>query len=101
MVRQQRDEPPAPHFKRWRDALTSEEGRAVTALRTLAAVDPTQLLLILPRLLDLLEDPEQIKKLALQEVEPELRTLASRYGAAVVCLRHQDEREREEESARK
>ena len=91
------EEPPTPHFKRWRDALVDTERRAQTALRTLAAVDPTQLLFMLPRLLDLLTDREQAKGLGLLPAAPELRALATRYGAAVAWLRAQGERDEQKD----
>lgn len=74
---------PEPAFKRWRDALCHTETRALTALCTLAHADPMQLLFMLPRLLDRLDEHSA----TLCEVEDELRALASCYGATVAYLR--------------
>lgn len=78
--------PPQPHYKRWRDGLVRLASRARTALCTLAAADPTQLLFLLPRLLDQL-DEKGAPPTSLQPIEAELRALAARYGTAVVTLR--------------
>lgn len=87
--------PPQPHYKRWRDGLVRQASRARTALCTLAAADPTQLLFLLPKLLDQLGE-KGAPPTSLQPIEAELRALAARYGTAVVTLRQVSTAQKEE-----
>ena len=89
--------PPQPHYKRWRDGLVRLASRARTALCTLAAADPTQLLFLLPKLLDQLGE-KGAPPTSLQPIEAELRALAARYGTAVVTLRQVSTAQKEEEA---
>lgn len=96
-------EPPPPELSTWRSALLRSSSRALTALSTLAAVDPVQLLYVLPALLDRLNDPAEVERCALGPASAVLLRLAARHGAIVAHLREAHPRSgaarREEETA--